>query len=106
MTNSSRGAATTHAFIAAIQRSQASTAQLSKELVINPKIVAKRCKSVTMEDLVTEPKEPRLTLFTDYGIQFAEQPRNQNTAYSRQMRFDMICEANGIDRRLTNSNHP
>ncbi len=25
------------------------------------------------------------------GIQFAEQPRNRNTAWSRQMRFDMIC---------------
>jgi hypothetical protein len=27
-----------------------------------------------------------------YGIQFAEQPRNRNTIYSRPMRFDMICE--------------
>jgi hypothetical protein len=26
------------------------------------------------------------------GIQFAEQPRNRNTIYSRPMRFDMICE--------------
>ncbi|PTM99699.1 integrase-like protein, partial [Rhodovulum imhoffii] len=32
-------------------------------------------------------------LLTDNGIQFAEQPRNRNTAHSRQMRFDMICEA-------------
>jgi len=42
----------------------------------------------------------------DNGIQFAEQPRNRNTAYSRQMRFDMICEANGIEHRLTKPNHP
>ena len=35
------------------------------------------------------------TILTDNGIQFAEQPRNRNTAWSRQMRFDMICEANG-----------
>jgi hypothetical protein len=34
---------------------------------------------------------------TCYGIQFAEQPRNLNTAYSRQMRFDMIREANEIE---------
>ena len=34
------------------------------------------------------------TILTDNGIQFAEQPRNRNTAWSRQMRFDMICEAN------------
>ncbi|WP_241691170.1 IS481 family transposase [Roseovarius sp. A46] len=46
------------------------------------------------------------TILTDNGIQFAEQPRNRNTAYSRPMRFDMICEANGIEHRLTKSNHP
>jgi transposase InsO family protein len=46
------------------------------------------------------------TILTDNGIQFAEQPRNRNTAFSRQMRFDMICEANGIEHRLTKPNHP
>jgi transposase-like protein len=46
------------------------------------------------------------TILTDNGSQFAEQPRNQNTAYSRPMRFDMICEANGIEHRLTKPNHP
>ena len=40
------------------------------------------------------------------GIPFAEQPRNRNTIYSRPMRFDMICEANGIEHRLTKPNHP
>jgi hypothetical protein len=40
------------------------------------------------------------------GMQFAEQPRNRNTIYSRPMRFDMICEANGIEHRLTKPNHP
>ena len=40
------------------------------------------------------------------GIQFAEQPRNRNTIYLRPMRFDMICEANGIEHRLTKPNHP
>jgi len=46
------------------------------------------------------------TILTDNGIQFAEQPRNRNTAYSRPMRFDMICEANGIEHPLTKPNHP
>ena len=46
------------------------------------------------------------TILTDNGIQFAEQPRNRNTVYSRPMRFDMICEANGIEHRLTKPNHP
>jgi transposase InsO family protein len=46
------------------------------------------------------------TILTDNGIQFAEQPRNRNTIYSRKMRFDMICEANGIEHRLTKPNHP
>ena len=42
----------------------------------------------------------------DNGIQFSEQPRNRNTPYSRPMRFDMICAANGIEHRLTKPNHP
>ena len=46
------------------------------------------------------------TILTDNGIQFAEQPRNRNTAFSLQMRFDMICEAKGIEHRLTKPNHP
>jgi transposase InsO family protein len=46
------------------------------------------------------------TILTDNGIQFCEQPRNRNTSYSRPMRFDMICTANGIEHRLTKPNHP
>ncbi|MFV0293327.1 MAG: integrase core domain-containing protein [Paracoccus sp. (in: a-proteobacteria)] len=46
------------------------------------------------------------TILTDNTIQFAEQPRNRNTICSRPMRFDMICEANGIEHRLTRPNHP
>jgi transposase InsO family protein len=46
------------------------------------------------------------TILTDNGIQFCEQTRNRNTAYSRPMRFDMICAANGIEHRLTKPNHP
>jgi predicted DNA-binding transcriptional regulator AlpA len=41
------------------------------------------------------------SILTDNGIQFAEQPRNRNTAWSWQIRFDMICEANNIEHRLT-----
>lgn len=46
------------------------------------------------------------TILTDNGIQFAEQPRNRSTAYSRPMRFGIICAANGIEHRLTKPNHP
>lgn len=46
------------------------------------------------------------SLLTDNGIQFAEQPRNRNTILSRQSRFDLICEANSIEHRLTKPNHP
>lgn len=35
------------------------------------------------------------------GIRFAKQPRNRNTIHSRPKRFDRICEANGIEHRLT-----
>jgi transposase-like protein len=56
---------TTHAVRAAIQRSQASLAQLSKELGINPKTVAKWRKRTTVEDLKTGPREPRSTVLTE-----------------------------------------
>jgi transposase InsO family protein len=49
---------------------------------------------------------PIHTILTDNGIRFAKQPRNRNTAWSRQMRFDMICEAHDIEHRLTKPNHP
>ncbi len=58
-------ATTTHAIRAAIQRSQASLAQLSQQLGINPKTVAKWRKRVTVEDLKTGPKEPRSTILTE-----------------------------------------
>ena len=59
-----------------------------------------------LEHLLEEVPYKIHTILTDNGIQFAEQPRNRNTAYSRPMRFDMICEANGIEHRLTEPNHP
>ena len=46
------------------------------------------------------------TILTDNGIQFAEQPRNRNTTYSRQIRFDKICEAHEIEPRLTKPDQP
>ena len=229
-------ATTTHAVRAAIQRSQASIAELSRELGINPKTVAKWRKRQTVEDQKTGPKEPRSTvlnedeeamvvafrrhtllplddclyalqpsiphltrsslhrclqrhgisrlpyvdgdkpkrqkfkqypigyfhldiaevrteegklylfvaidrtskfavaqlvrkanrkaaweflehllesvpykihtILTDNGIQFAEQSRNRDSITFRTMRFDMICEANDIEHRLTKPNHP
>jgi len=58
-------ATTTHAVRAAIQRSQTSLAQLSKELGSNAKTVAKWRKRQTVEDLKTGPKEPRSTVLTE-----------------------------------------
>jgi len=58
-------ATTTHAVRAAIQRSQASTAALSRELGINPKTVAKWRKRETVEDHKTGPKEPRSSVFCE-----------------------------------------
>jgi hypothetical protein len=40
------------------------------------------------------------------GIQFVEQPRNRSPILSRQSRFDMICEANKIEHRLTKAQSP
>jgi transposase-like protein len=58
-------ATTTHVVRAAIQRSQASLAQLSKELGIYPKTVAKWRKRATVEDLKTGPREPRSSVLTE-----------------------------------------
>ena len=58
-------AASTYAVRAAIQRSQASLATLSRELGINQKTVAKWRKRQTVEDLKTGPKEPRSTILTE-----------------------------------------
>jgi len=41
-----------------------------------------------------------------FAVTRLEQPRNRNTALSRHMRFDMICEADAIEHRLTKPNHP
>lgn len=61
----------------------------------------------TMEGKIHQVVPYRIhTILTDNHIQCAEQPRNRNTASSRPMRFDMICEANGIEHRLTKPNHP
>jgi transposase-like protein len=58
-------ATTTHAVRAAIQRSQASLATLSRELGINPKTVAKWRKRATNEDLKTGPKVPHSTTLSE-----------------------------------------
>ncbi len=58
-------ATTTHAVRAAIQRSQASIAALSRELGINPKTAAKWRKRETVEDLKTGPGEPHSTVLTE-----------------------------------------
>ena len=58
-------ATTTHAIRAAIQRSKASLATLSRELGINPKTVAKWRKRQTLEDMKTGPKEPRSTTLSE-----------------------------------------
>ena len=58
-------ATTTHVVRAAIQRSQASLAALSREFGINPKTVAKWRKRQTVEDQKAGPKEPRSTVLSE-----------------------------------------
>ena len=57
-------ATTTHAMRAAIQRSQASIAALSRLYGINPKTVMKWRKRSSVEDRATGPKDPRSTVLT------------------------------------------
>ncbi|CDZ40646.1 Transposase (Class I) [Neorhizobium galegae bv. officinalis] len=58
-------ATTTHAVRAAIQRSQASAAELSRSYGINPRTVLKWRKRATVEDLKTGPKAPRSTVLSE-----------------------------------------
>lgn len=58
-------ATTTHAVRAAIQRSQASIAELSRELGITPKTVAKWRKRQTVEDRKTGPRKPHSTVLSE-----------------------------------------
>ncbi len=57
-------ATTTHAVRAAIRRSQASAAELSRTYGINPKTVSKWRKRTTVEDLETGPREPRSSVLS------------------------------------------
>jgi len=48
------------------------------------------------------------TVLTDNGIQFADLPKNRigPTAQWRAHMFDMLCDTNGIEHRLTKPSHP
>jgi transposase-like protein len=48
------------------------------------------------------------TVLTDNGIQFTDLPKNRlgPTARWRTHMFDMLCDANSIEHRLTKPNHP
>src|SRR6202158_4846664 len=48
------------------------------------------------------------TVLTDNGIQFTDLPKNRigPTAQWRAHMFDMLCDTNGIEHRLTKPNHP
>ena len=70
---------------------------------------ADRPTAVTFLETVLEAVPYKINIIlTDNGIQFADQPRNRNgwTARLRVHRFDMICNANKIEHRLTKPNHP
>ena len=47
-------------------------------------------------------------MLTDNGIQFTDLPKNRigPTAHWRAHMFDMLCDTNGIEHRLTKPNHP
>jgi hypothetical protein len=57
-------ATTTHAIRAAIQRSQASAAELSRTYGVNPKTVLKWRKRATVEDRRTGPREPHSSVLS------------------------------------------
>lgn len=78
-------ATTTHAIRASIQRSQASNAELSRELGINVKTVAKWCKRQTAEDLRTWLKESRSTVSDCPEMPGTPGRREQTSRWKRSM---------------------
>ncbi len=60
-----RYATTTHALRAAIQRSQVSLATQSREVGINPNMVAKWRNRAMFEDMKTGPKTPHSTSLSE-----------------------------------------
>ena len=96
------------------RKGQVSLAQLSKALGFNPKTVATWRKRATVEDKKTGPTETRSTVLTEAEEAAIIAFRRHTLlplddclyACSRPMRFDMICEANGFEHRLTKPNHP
>lgn len=88
-----------HLFVAIDQTSKFSVVQLADK-------TNRRTAWEFLEHLLRVVPYLFHTILTDNGIQFAEQPRNRGMAWSCSMRFDMICEANGIEHRLTKLTHP
>ena len=88
-----------HLFVAIDRTSKFAVAQLVEKA---------NCKTAWefLEHLLESVPYKIHTILTDNGIQFAEQPRNRDSITFRKMRFDLICEANDIEHRLTKPNHP
>ena len=120
-------ATTTEAIRRAIQNSEESLRVLAKRHGINQKIVAKWRKRTSVADLPTGLKDAKSTVLkveeeavikavpykihtvlTYNGIQFTFPPRYANgpTATWMSHMFDMRCEENGIEHRLTKIKHP
>ena len=115
-------ATTTEAVRRAIQNNQASLRELAGRYGINPKTVAKwrrRSPSYMRRPIAGQLRtssKPVIkavpykihTVLTDNGIQFTDLPKNRlgPTARWRVHMFDMLCQANGIEHRLTKPNHP
>ncbi len=83
-------ATTTHAVRAAIQRSQASIAQLSSTYSVNPKTIAAQFLRNLVEHL---PYKVR-TILTDNGIRFTNR-RSDKSAFEHI--FDRVCRENGLN---------
>ena len=92
-------ATSTHAVRAAIQRSQASLATLSRELGICPRTVAKWRKRLTVEDLKTVPK-------TLHSTSLAESEKAMVVAFRRHTLLpldDCLCALQPSIPHLTRS---
>ena len=90
-----------HLFVAIDRTSKFAFAQLHKK-------ANRKTATAFLRALIAVVPYKIHTVLTDNGIQFCDLPKNRLGPTARWMThmFDLLCQANGIEHRLTKPNHP
>ena len=90
-----------HMFVAVDRTSKFAFARLEKK-------ANRKTATAFLEALIEAVPYTIHTVLTDNGVQFCYQPSHRNGPTARYMThmFDLRCQQNGIEHRLTKPNHP